>query len=80
MKYHPSLHISVVTIEKGAFGSFSTIVANFTYIYIYIYIYIYWQHFFIETYLIEHNKKFFQHIFLLILSNCRFDFMIFGGY
>ena len=43
-------------------------------IYIYIYIYIYWQHFFIDMYLIEHNRHFFcLHIFLLILSNCRID-------
>ena len=32
----------------------------FIYIYIYIYIYtwIFWQHFFIDTYLIEHNRHF----------------------
>ena len=37
-----SLHLSVVAIEKGTFGSSSTLVTNFTYfIYIYIYIYIY---------------------------------------
>ena len=40
-----SLHLGVVAIEKGAFGSPSTAVTNFTlltniYIYIYIYIYI----------------------------------------
>ena len=36
-----ALHLGVVAIEKGAFGSPSTIVANFTfYLYIYIYIYI----------------------------------------
>ena len=28
----PSLHLSVVAIEKGAFGSSSTMVANFTYL------------------------------------------------
>ena len=33
------VHISVVAIEKGAFGSPSTKGANFTYLYIYIYIY-----------------------------------------
>ena len=33
------LHLGVVAIEKGAFGSPSTTVANFIYIYIYIYIY-----------------------------------------
>ena len=27
---HPSLHLSVVAIEKGTFGSASTMVANFT--------------------------------------------------
>ena len=31
-------HLDVVTIEKGAFGSPSTMVANFIFIYIYIYI------------------------------------------
>ena len=35
------LNHNVVAIEKGAFGSTSTMVVNFTYIYIYIYIYIY---------------------------------------
>ena len=30
------LHLGVVAIEKGAFGSPSTTLANFTYIYIYI--------------------------------------------
>ena len=34
------LHIRVVAIEKGAYWSPSTTVANFTHIYIYIYIYI----------------------------------------
>ena len=29
----PSLHLGVVAIEKGAFGSPSTKVANFTYFY-----------------------------------------------
>ena len=29
----PSLHLGVVAIEKGAFGSPSTMVANFTYLY-----------------------------------------------
>ena len=36
----PSLHLSVVAIEKGAFGSSSTTINLLTYIYIYIYIYI----------------------------------------
>ena len=31
----PPLHLGVVAIEKGAFWSPSTAVANFTYIYIY---------------------------------------------
>ena len=31
MEYHPPLHLGVVTIEKGAFGSASTKVANFTF-------------------------------------------------
>ena len=35
------LHIGVVAIEKGAFWSPSTTVANFTFFTIYIYIYIY---------------------------------------
>ena len=33
--------VVVVAIEKGAFGSPSTMVANFTYFILYIYIYIY---------------------------------------
>ena len=32
MELHPPLHLHVVTIEKGAFGSLLTKVANFTYI------------------------------------------------
>ena len=48
-------------------------------LYIYIYIYICRQHFFIDTYLIEHKILFCRHIFLLILSNRRIDLMIFGG-
>ena len=36
----PSLHLGVVAMEKGAFGSPSTTVANFTYIYVYMYMYI----------------------------------------
>ena len=35
----PPLHLGVVAIQKGVFGTPSTKVANFTYIYIYIYIY-----------------------------------------
>ena len=31
MKFHTPGHLSVVTFEKGAFGSSSTLVANFTY-------------------------------------------------
>ena len=31
MELHPPLHIGVVAIEKGALGSSSTTVANFTY-------------------------------------------------
>ena len=34
----PPLHFGVVSFEKGAFGSPSTMVTNFTNIYIYIYI------------------------------------------
>ena len=38
----PSLHLSIIATETGAFGSPLTTVANFTYLlYIYIYIYIY---------------------------------------
>ena len=29
MDWHPPLHLGVVVIEKGAFGSPSTLVANF---------------------------------------------------
>ena len=35
------LHLVVVVIEKGTFGSPSTTIANITFIYTYIYIYIY---------------------------------------
>ena len=38
MELRPPLHLGVVAIEKGAFGSPSTMVANFTYL-LYIYIY-----------------------------------------
>ena len=31
MEYNPLLHLGVVAIEKGAFGSPSTMVAYFTY-------------------------------------------------
>ena len=37
-----SLHLGVVSIEKGAFGSPSTMVVYITYIYIYIYIHVCW--------------------------------------
>ena len=40
-KYRPPLHFGVVAIEKGAFWSSLTTVANFTFTYLYIYIYIY---------------------------------------
>ena len=36
---HPSLHVSIVAIEKGTFKSPSTTVANYIYIYIHIYTY-----------------------------------------
>ena len=32
----PRLHLGVVAIEKGAFGSPSTMVANFTFFYLFI--------------------------------------------
>ena len=32
MEFRPSLHLGVVPIEKGAFGSHSTEVADFTYL------------------------------------------------
>ena len=41
--------------------------------------YIYWQHFFMNTYFVEHNRHFLSTYFLLILSNCRIDFITFGG-
>ena len=47
--------------------------------YIYIYIYIHWQHFFVNTYFVEHNRHFLSIYFLLILSYCCIDFIIFGG-
>ena len=31
MEYHPPLHLGVVAFEKVAFGSPSTVIANFTY-------------------------------------------------
>ena len=40
------------------------------------------QHFVINTYFVEHNRQidiFCLHIFLLILSYCRIDVIIFGG-
>ena len=40
MELRPPLHLSVVAIEKGAFGSSLTTVANCIYIYIYMYVYI----------------------------------------
>ena len=33
MELHPPLHLGLVAIEKGTFRSFSTKVANFTYIF-----------------------------------------------
>ena len=33
MEYHPPLHLGVVTIEKGPFGSLSTEITNFTYVF-----------------------------------------------
>ena len=45
---------------------------------IYIYVCIFWQHFFIDTYLIEHNRHFLSTYLLLIISNCRIDLMIFS--
>ena len=41
--------------------------------------YIFWQHFFINTYLIEYNGYFLStFFFLLILSNYHIDLIIFG--
>ena len=38
----------------------------------------FWQHFIIDTYLIEHNRHSLKH-FLLIFLSYHIDFMIFGG-
>ena len=46
----------------------------YIYINIYMHIYVY-----ICIYFIEHYRHFCLHIFLLILSNCSIDLMIFGG-
>ena len=37
-KYHPPLHLGVVAIEKGAFGSHSTTVVNLTDFYLFLHI------------------------------------------
>ena len=51
----PFLHLSVVAIEKGAFGLPSTTVANFTFtIYIYL-IYIYYYYYYIYIYILHGN-------------------------
>ena len=38
MEWCPPLHLGVVAIEKGAFGSPSSKVANFTYFLLYLFI------------------------------------------
>ena len=40
---------------------------------------IFWQHFFIDTYLIENYRHVLSTYFWSILSCCRIDLMIFGG-
>ena len=40
---------------------------------------LFWQYFFINIYLVEHNRHFLATYFLFILSNCRIDLIIFGG-
>ena len=37
-----------------------------------MYVY-FWQHFFIDTYVIEHYRLFCLHTFSLILLNCRIE-------
>ena len=44
-----------------------------------VYVCVYCQHFFINTNFVEHNRHFLLRIFLLILSYCHIDFIIFGG-
>ena len=47
----------------------------YLYLYIYIYIYIYWQHFFVNTIFIEHNRHFLSTYFLLdpfVLPYCSY--------
>ena len=46
---HPSFHLGVVAIEKGAFGSPLTTIATFTYFIIFLGVYFsqYWYHFYI---------------------------------
>ena len=46
--------------------------------YIYICIYIYWQHFYINTILLNIIDIFCLHIFLLIRLYCRIAFIVFG--
>ena len=44
MEEHPPLHVDVVAIEKGAFGSPLAKVANFTYIftaYLFVYLFVF---------------------------------------
>ena len=55
--------MGVVAIEKGAFRSPSTTVGQ--QIDVYIYIYIFWQHFFVDTHFIKHNRHFMSTYFLL---------------
>ena len=42
-------------------------------------LYIYWQHFFIDTYLIQHCRHFLSSYILLILWSCHIDLTIYDG-
>ena len=67
----------VVTYRDGWCGrimgicTIGTHWCKWRYIYIYIYIYIYWQHFFVNTNFIKHNRHFLSTYFLLDLQ-CTF--------
>ena len=77
----PSLHLSVVAIEKGAFRSPLTMIANFTchiYIYIYIYIYqLYLPYIYIYIYIYIYCGHWIE--WALVLTTWRFAFVHFSS-
>ena len=46
---------------------------------IYIYIFIFWQHFFVDTNFIKHNRHFMSTYFLLDPFEFPITFIVFGG-